>query len=106
MDLENHHDVFQAIADPTRRRILYMLSREEMTVTAIAKEFPISRPAISKHLGILKRTGLITERKTGREKRCQLNPEPLLVVQNWIQYYEPFWEKRLHQLGEHLRRKP
>ncbi|GIO04579.1 transcriptional regulator [Brevibacillus reuszeri] len=92
------HDVFQAIADPTRRKLLELLSEQEMAVTAISSHFPISRTAVSKHLRILSEAGLVKEQKIGRETRYRMQPEPLRELQSWLAYYERFWENKLHAL--------
>ena len=92
------HDVFQAIADPTRRKLLKLLSKEEMPVTAISEHFPISRTAVSKHLRVLAEAGLVKERKAGRETRYKLEPEPLHELKDWLQYFELFWENKLSAL--------
>ncbi|MEH7083501.1 metalloregulator ArsR/SmtB family transcription factor [Neobacillus drentensis] len=92
------HDVFQAIADPTRRKLLKLLSKEEMPVTAISEHFPISRTAVSKHLRVLAEAGLVNERKAGRETRYKLEPEPLVELKDWLQYFELFWENKLSAL--------
>ncbi|MBM7691231.1 DNA-binding transcriptional ArsR family regulator [Peribacillus deserti] len=95
------HDVFQAIADPTRRKLLQLLSEEEMPINALAAHFPISRTAVAKHLAILSDANLITGKKAGREKRFALHPEPLLEVKEWVAYYERFWDNKLSML-KHL----
>ena len=92
------HDVFQALADPTRRQLLNMLGEQEMAVTAISSHFPISRTAVSKHLRILAEAGLVKEQKVGRERRYRLQPEPLLEVKRWLAYYDRFWENKLNAL--------
>lgn len=92
------HDVFQAIADPTRRKLLKLLSKEEMPVTAISEHFPISRTAVSKHLRVLAEAGLVKERKAGRETRYKLEPEPLYELKDWLKYFELFWENKLSAL--------
>jgi DNA-binding transcriptional ArsR family regulator len=94
------HDVFQAIADPTRRQILKILAEQEMPVTKIAGHFPMSRTAVSKHLRVLSEAGLVTERKEGREKRYRLRSEPLLELREWLSYFERFWEDRLARLKD------
>ncbi|MEH7304378.1 ArsR/SmtB family transcription factor [Neobacillus drentensis] len=96
--LSAKHDVFQAIADPTRRKLLKLLSKEEMPVTAISEHFPISRTAVSKHLRVLREAGLVKERKAGRETRYKLEPEPLFELKDWLQYFELFWENKLSAL--------
>lgn len=92
------HDVFQALADPTRRQLLNMLGEQEMAVTAISGHFPMSRTAVSKHLRILAEAGLVQEQKVGRERRYRLQPEPLLEVKRWLSYYDRFWENKLNVL--------
>lgn len=96
------HDVFQAIADPTRRRLLRLLVNEEMPVNEISEHFPMSRTAVSKHLHVLSDAGLVKERKVGRETRYSLQPEPLQEVQQWISYYERFWENKLSILKHYV----
>jgi DNA-binding transcriptional ArsR family regulator len=92
------HDVFQAIADPTRRELLKLLSEKEMPVTIISEQFPISRTAVSKHLNILAEAGLVSVRKAGRETRYALQPEPLKELKYWLSYYEKFWDDKLNAL--------
>jgi DNA-binding transcriptional ArsR family regulator len=92
------HDVFQAIADPTRRELLKMLVDREMPVTVISGHFPMSRTAVSKHLRILADAGLLRERKVGRETRYRLEAEPLLELKRWLAYYERYWDNKLAAL--------
>jgi DNA-binding transcriptional ArsR family regulator len=92
------HDVFQAIADPTRRKILRLLVDQEMPVTVISGHFLMSRTAVSKHLRILSEAGLVKQRKVGRETRYRLDPEPLLELKRWLAYYERFWENKMSAL--------
>lgn len=92
------HDVFQAVADPTRRTLLKLLSRQEMSIAVISDQFPMSRTAVAKHLHVLADAGLVKERKVGREKRYRLEPEPLMEVRDWLNYFELFWENKLHAL--------
>lgn len=96
------HDVFQAIADPTRRNMLRLLVREEMPVTMISKHFPMSRTAVSKHLHILADAGLVKERRVGRETRYRFEPEPLLEVKQWYAYFEQFWENKMNALKYYI----
>lgn|SRR5690606_31760692 len=92
-------DLFQAIADPTRRSLLQLLvDRGELPVTAISTHYPISRTAVSKHLRVLAGAGLVKERKVGRETRYRLEAEPLLELKRWLAYYERFWENKLAAL--------
>lgn len=96
------HDVFQAIADPTRRSLLRLLGEREMPVTVISEHYPMSRTAVSKHLRILADAGLVQERKSGRETRFRLTPEPLLELKEWLAYYERFWENKLSALRRYV----
>ncbi|SFI34090.1 DNA-binding transcriptional regulator, ArsR family [Paenibacillus sp. UNC496MF] len=92
------HDVFQAIADPTRREVLKLLVDREMPIAAITGHFPMTRTAVSKHLRILSEAGLVKERKVGREMRYRLEPQPLQELRNWLRYYERYWENKLSAL--------
>ncbi len=96
------HDVFQAIADPTRRGLLRLLDDHEMPVTLISGHFPMTRTAVSKHLRILADAGLVKERKVGRETRYRLDPEPLLELKRWLAYYERYWENKLGALKRYV----
>lgn len=89
------HDVFQAIADPTRREVLRLLSNKELPISKISEHFPISRTAVAKHLHILSEANLVSGNKVGREKIYRLHPEPLAEVQHWLSYYEQFWHNKL-----------
>ncbi len=89
------HDVFHAIGDSTRRRLLRVLADEEMSVTKISEHFPMSRVAVSKHLQVLLNAGLVGERKQGRERRYRLQPAPLLEVRQWLSFYERFWDNKM-----------
>jgi DNA-binding transcriptional ArsR family regulator len=92
------HDVFQAIADPTRREVLHLLSEKEMPISALTSHFPISRTAITKHLTILSEAELVRGDKVGREKIYRLQPEPLAELKDWLAYYEQFWSNKLTKL--------
>ncbi|MGN7164323.1 ArsR/SmtB family transcription factor [Paenibacillus cellulositrophicus] len=92
------HDVFQAVADPTRRQLLKLLSDQEMPVTVLSSHFPMSRTAVSKHLRILSEAGLVKERKVGRETRYRLDPGPLQELKDWYSYFERFWENKMAAL--------
>ncbi|WP_449622148.1 ArsR/SmtB family transcription factor [Robertmurraya sp. Marseille-Q9965] len=89
------HDVFQAIADPTRRDVLKLLAHKELPISEISSHFPISRTAVAKHLHILSEANLVSGRKVGREKIYQLHPEPLKELKDWLAYYEQFWSNKL-----------
>lgn len=95
-------DVFQAIADPTRRSLLRLLVDQEMAVTSISSHFPMSRTAVSKHLRILAEAGLVHERKVGRETRYRLQPEPLQELKQWLSFYERFWDNKLSALAHYV----
>ncbi|MDR3715369.1 MAG: metalloregulator ArsR/SmtB family transcription factor [Puia sp.] len=83
-------DVFQAIADPTRREILGMIAREKLNLNSVAENFPVSRPAISRHIKILTECGLVTIKQLGRERFCEANLESLNQVSEWIDQYRIF----------------
>jgi DNA-binding transcriptional ArsR family regulator len=89
---------FQALADPTRRAVLDLLRRGSQHAGQIASAFPVSRPAISKHLRLLRRAHLVREHREGRNRVYQLNPEPLRAVDTWINQYRVFWTANLNNL--------
>lgn len=89
---------FQALADPTRRAVLDLLRSGSQPAGEIANAFPISRPAISKHLRLLRRAHLVREQRHGRHRVYQLNPEPLRAVDNWLDHYRDFWKLNLSNL--------
>ncbi len=95
-------DVFQVIADPTRRAILDLLLRGEQPVKQLAEPFAISLPAISQHLQILCEADLVEMRRSGRQRLYKLKPEKLKQVSNWIANYEQFWQDKLDALGDYL----
>ena len=89
---------FSALADPTRRAVLDLLRAGTRPAGEIARAFPVSRPAISKHLRILRRAHLVEERREGRHRMYQLNPEPLKAVDSWLEHYRSFWSASLTNL--------
>lgn len=91
-------DHFAAIADPTRRAIISLLAERELTINDIATAFEISRPAISKHLRVLREAGLVVEEKRGREHIQHFNGAALQPVANWVKTYEVFWDRKLAAL--------
>jgi DNA-binding transcriptional ArsR family regulator len=96
-------DVYSAVADPTRRRMLQLLAdADELSLHEIMTHFQISRTAVSKHLAILAEAGLVTDRKAGRETRYRLNAAPLREIQEWVTTYEQFWTDRIEQLRKLL----
>jgi DNA-binding transcriptional ArsR family regulator len=91
-----------ALADPTRRAILAQLAQGEATVTELAEPFEMSLPAISKHLKVLERAQLITRSRDAQWRPCQLNPEPLKDLAEWLERYRQFWEQSFDRLDEYL----
>lgn len=95
-------DVFQAIADPTRRDIIDLIAHQSLNLNAVADNFNISRPAISKHIKILTECGLIIIRQEGRERYCEIQLQKLNEVSTWIEQYRVFWTKKLDALDNFL----
>ena len=95
-------DVFQAIADPTRREIINMIAHRSLNLNAVAGNFDVSRPAISKHIKILTECGLITIRQQGRERFCEANLRSLAEVSSWVNQYREFWTAKLDALEAYL----
>lgn len=91
-------DVFQAIADPTRRAIIDLLAEQKLPVNKVASNFDMSRPAVSKHLKILDECGLVIIRKKGRKRFCRADPRKLQKVAQWTAKYQKFWSQRLDAL--------
>ena len=94
---------FAALADPTRRAILARLAGGEATVTELAAPFDLSLPAISKHLKVLQRAGLIEQGRQAQWRPCRLTPEPLRDVSDWLGQYRRHWEESFDRLDEYLR---
>jgi len=94
---------FSALADPTRRAILARLARGEASVTELAAPFTISLPAVTKHLKVLQRAGLIRRGRRAQWRPCRLDAEPLKDAADWVEQYRRFWEARLDRLDEYLR---
>jgi DNA-binding transcriptional ArsR family regulator len=95
-------DVFQAIADPTRREIINLIAHQSLNLNAVAGNFDMSRPAISKHIKILTECGLITMKQQGRERYCEARLEKLNEVSDWVEKYKKFWEQKLDLLEAYL----
>ena len=95
-------DVFQAIADPTRREIINMLAHKSLNLNAVAENFNVSRPAISKHIKILTECGLVVIKQQGRERHCQAQLGKLNEVSDWVEKYRQFWESKLDALEIYL----
>jgi DNA-binding transcriptional ArsR family regulator len=96
-------DVFQAIADPTRRAIIQVVATQELNLNSLAERFEISRPAVSKHVKILEECGLIEIRQEGRERYCEAKLEGLSEVSGWVEQYRQFWQGRFDSLDEYLK---
>ena len=101
-NLRMRRDVFQAIADPTRREIINRIAHQSLTLNAVAENFEISRPAISKHIKILTECGLIIIKQQGRERYCEANLKSLKEVSHWIEQYRVFWTSKLDALEDFL----
>lgn len=99
-------DVFAAIADPTRREIVSLLARQPMPVQMLAHRFPVTRPAISRHLKVLRQAGLVSEQKEGRQRVYRLQPERLQEVRDWVLYFDQFWLEALSKLKTLVEEKP
>jgi DNA-binding transcriptional ArsR family regulator len=95
--------IFSALADPTRRAILARLTTGEASVTELAEPFEMSMPAISKHLKVLERAGLIARGREAQWRPCRLEAEPLKEAADWLEHYRRFWEQSFDRLGEYLR---
>ncbi|MGM0923983.1 MAG: ArsR/SmtB family transcription factor [Bacillota bacterium] len=96
-------DVYVAIADPTRRKLLRLLAdAEELPLHELTAQFQMGRTAVSKHLAILKEAGLVTDRKVGRETRYRLNAAPLREIEDWVSFYRKFWSERILLLNQIL----
>ena len=100
--MELRIDVYQAIADPTRRKIIALVAQQSLNLNAIASQFDVSRPAISKHIKILAECGLIIIVQQGRERYCQAKLEPLQEVASWVDQYKQFWSQQLDSLDQYL----
>jgi DNA-binding transcriptional ArsR family regulator len=94
--------VFRALADPTRREILSLLRGGQQTVGDLAGNFRMSRPAVSKHLRVLRSAGLIVTRQEGTARHCRLNANPLRAIDDWLHDYESFWSESLRSLKSYV----
>ena len=99
-------DVFSALANPVRRRLLELLAEAPRNAGALAEEFDLSRPAVSEHLGVLRRSGLVREEVRGRERHYRLAAEPLADVRTWLRPFERYWRRTLSDLATHLEEDP
>ncbi len=94
--------VFRAVADPTRREILYLLRGGRLSVGELARNFRTSRPAVSKHLRLLREAGLVRTHRRGVLRLCELNAVPLRDIRDWLREYEKFWTHNLYQLKRYV----
>jgi DNA-binding transcriptional ArsR family regulator len=101
--IESRRDVFQAIADPTRRAILCLLAIQAMTPNALAEHFDSSRQAVSKHIKVLSECQLLKQKQAGREIYYEFNPTKMKEVKKWLHQLEQLWESRFEQLDEVLK---
>lgn len=97
--------VFSALADPTRRAILRRLTHRPATINEIARPFPVSLNAVSKHVMVLERAGLLHREIKGREHHCRIEPRPLREADEWLEHYRHFWEQRMDALEAYVARK-
>jgi len=104
MSIEARRDVFQAIADPTRRQIISLIAHKSMNLNSIADNFNISRPAISQHIKILTECGMVVVRQEGRERFCEAKLAGLSEVSSWVDQYKQLWNEKLDSLESYLER--
>ncbi|MCE7995471.1 MAG: helix-turn-helix transcriptional regulator [Roseivirga sp.] len=95
-------DVFQAIADPTRRQIINMVAHKSLNLNSVAEQFEVSRPAISKHIKILTECGLVVINQKGRERFCEAKVEKLTEVSDWVEQFREMWEAKFDSLDKYL----
>ena len=103
MAVDQLSNTFAALADPTRRAILGRLAKGEATVNELADPFPITVQAVSKHLKVLERAGLISRGRDAQWRPCRLDAEPLKEVDDWLEPYRRFWEESFYRLDEYLK---
>tara|TARA_R110000796_G_scaffold252637_1_gene389560 strand:- start:6933 stop:7256 length:324 start_codon:yes stop_codon:yes gene_type:complete len=96
-------DVFQAIADPTRRDIINLIARKSLNLNSIAENFDMSRPAISQHIKILTECGIVVINQQGRERYCEVQPKKLMEVADWLEPFREMWEARFDKLDTLLK---
>jgi DNA-binding transcriptional ArsR family regulator len=98
-------DAFQTIADPSRRQMLRLLSKDKLTINSLAGNFDMSRPAVSKHVKILEYAGFISIQNVGRERYCTLKPDGFNQLQQWIDFFDGFWTSKFKKLESLLNNK-
>jgi DNA-binding transcriptional ArsR family regulator len=96
------HDPFNAVAEPKRRKILEVLGTEELSVNEIVERLAWAQPTVSKHLGVLKQVGLVSERRVGRQRMYRVNAERLKPIFDWVKPFERIWSQRFDRLDEVL----
>jgi DNA-binding transcriptional ArsR family regulator len=97
---------FSALSDPTRRAIISRLAEGEMSIVELASPFDMSLPAVSKHIRVLEKAGLLTREKQGRVQYCRLNAAPMRAATNWLAFYQKFGDSRLESLADFLEENP
>lgn len=100
--MKKRRDVFQAIADPTRREILGLIAKEPLNLNSIAENFEMSRPAISQHIKVLDESDLVVIRKKGRQRFCYIRPQKIKEIDKWLEQFRQLWEDRFNQLDQVL----
>lgn len=100
--METRRDVFQAIADPTRREIIELLAHQPLNLNAIAEQFDVTRPAISNHIKILNECGIVTIEQVGRERICKIQPDRLKQISDWAGRYEQLWINKIDSFEKYL----
>ena len=98
-------DAFQVIADPSRRQILHLLTKDSYNINTLSENVEMSRPAVSKHISILQTAGFITIKGIGRERFCTLNQDGFIELRNWINHFDQFWNIKLKNLDTILKGK-
>lgn len=98
----NTQDIFLAIADPSRRQILHLLSTDKMSINTLAENFDMSRPAVSKHIKMLEHCGFVMIQDIGRERYCTLNKQGFDELHDWLNYYDNFWKTSVSKLQQLL----
>jgi len=98
-------DVFQVIADPSRRQILQLLTKDSYNINSISENFEMSRPAVSKHIKVLQIAGFISIQEIGRERYCTLSKEGFTEIRNWMNHFDKFWNSKLKNLETILNHK-
>ncbi|HEY3934626.1 MAG TPA: metalloregulator ArsR/SmtB family transcription factor [Gemmatimonadales bacterium] len=94
--------VFSALADPTRRKLVHRLATRERSISELARPFRMSLPAVSKHLRVLERAGLVSRRRDGRQWTCRLTPQPMRAAAGWLDEYRNMWDDQLDRLAAYL----